>query len=240
MSEFIAIAGNIGSGKSSLTTLLAQKFGWKPYYEIVEANPYLPDFYKDMRRWSFHLQMFFLTKRFQHHQEIVKSGIPVIQDRTIYEDAEIFAKNLYLQGKMEERDYRTYVSHFDLMTSFLKTPDLLIYLKADSETLLERIALRGRDYEKSIPAQYLKQLNQQYELWTTAYDKGRMLEIDVSKLDFVNNTTDLNKIAALVSWELDCLRNSSQAALPLGGPNKERKKPKSKKSSTGELPISFN
>lgn len=239
MPEFIAIAGNIGCGKSSLTTLLGQKFGWRPYYEIVEANPYLPDFYKDMRRWSFHLQMFFLTKRFQHHQEIVKSDMPVIQDRTIYEDAEIFAKNLYLHGKMEERDYRTYVGHFDLMTSFLKAPDLLIYLKADTNTLLERIAIRGRDYEKSIPAEYLSQLNQQYDSWTASYDKGRKLEIDVSKIDFVNNPTELNRIGALVTWELDCLRNRSQAALPLATPEPGRKKLK-RRSSNDELSISFN
>lgn len=239
MPEFVAIAGNIGSGKSSLTTLLGQKFGWKPYYEIVEANPYLADFYKDMRRWSFHLQMFFLTKRFQHHQEIVKSDAPVVQDRTIYEDAEIFAKNLYLHGKMEERDYRTYVGHFDLMTSFLKAPDLLIYLKADTATLLQRIALRGRDYEKSIPEEYLHQLNQQYDAWTSSYDKGRKLEIDVSKMDFVNNSVDLNKIAALVLWELDCLRNRSQGSLPLAGSSSERKKSR-RKPSGNDLSISFN
>jgi deoxyadenosine/deoxycytidine kinase len=239
MSEFIAIAGNIGSGKSSLTTLLSQKFGWKPYYEIVEANPYLSDFYKDMKRWSFHLQMFFLTKRFQHQQEILLSDCPVIQDRTIYEDAEIFAKNLYLHGKMEERDYKTYVGHFHLMTSFLKSPDLLIYLKSDVSTLLERIALRGRDYERSIPAEYLTQLNIQYDSWTSSYDKGRLLEIDVSKIDFVNNPTELNKIASLVNWELDCLRNKAQASLPLLSPSTEIKKRKRRSFTQPDLSASL-
>lgn len=163
MAHFIAIAGNIGCGKSSLTTLLAQRFGWLPYYEIVESNPYLVDFYSDMKRWSFHLQMFFLTKRFRHQQEIARTTQTVVQDRTIYEDAEIFAKNLYLHGKMDERDYRSYAEHFSLMTSFLKVPDLLIYLRADLDALTERIAIRGRDYEKSIPRDYLQQLNNQYE-----------------------------------------------------------------------------
>ena len=220
---FVAIAGNIGSGKSSLTTLLSQKFGWQPYYEIVESNPYLIEFYRDMRRWSFHLQMFFLTKRFKHQQDIAKLNQAVVQDRTIYEDAEIFAKNLYLHGKMEERDYRTYVEHFSLMTQFLKAPDLLIYLKSDVSTLLERIALRGRDYERSIPADYLAQLNLQYDSWTENYQLGRILTIDVSKIDFVNSSKDFEQIASLVLWELKTLENRSQAQLPLA--RVEKKKP---------------
>ncbi len=220
---FVAVAGNIGCGKSSLTTLLSQKFGWKPYYEIVESNPYLSDFYKDMKRWSFNLQMFFLTKRFQHQQEIASLGESIIQDRTIYEDAEIFAKNLYLHGKMEERDYKTYAGHFDLMTSFLKSPDLLVYLKCDTPTLIQRIALRGRDYEKTIPAEYLDQLNTQYEAWTTNYNKGRILTIDVSRVDFVNNPKELDRIAAMISWELECLQNRSQTALPLSKASRPKK-----------------
>ncbi|MDB5036660.1 MAG: Deoxyadenosine/deoxycytidine kinase [Bacteriovoracaceae bacterium] len=239
MPEFIAIAGNIGSGKSSLTTLLSQKFGWKPYYEIVETNPYLADFYKDMKRWSFHLQMFFLTKRFQHQQELIRSETTVLQDRTIYEDAEIFAKNLYLHGKMEERDYRTYAGHFNLMTSFLKVPDLLIYLKADVKTLMERIALRGRDYERTIPAEYLTQLNTQYEAWTSSYNKGRILRIDVSKLDFVNSAKDLDKVASLISWELECLRNKSQTALPLTNLSEPKKTKKRASRSEPELTASL-
>lgn len=228
MSYFVAIAGNIGCGKSSLTTLLAQRFGWKPYYEIVESNPYLLDFYKDMKRWSFNLQTFFLTKRFRHQQEIATANQTVIQDRTIYEDAEIFAKNLYLHGKMDERDYRTYSEHFSLMTSFLKTPDLLIYLRADIPALLERIALRGRDYEKSIPAEYLTQLNHQYESWIKSYRLGRTLIIDVSKIDFVNNSRDLDHIASLVSWELECLANTSQTALPLQKHPRKKRSPSPK------------
>ncbi|MBN8554576.1 MAG: deoxynucleoside kinase [Deltaproteobacteria bacterium] len=229
---FVAIAGNIGSGKSSLTTLLAQKFGWKPYYEIVETNPYLADFYKNMLRWSFQLQMFFLTKRFNHQQEILKSGVSVVQDRTIYEDAEIFAKNLYLHGKMEERDYKTYVEHFQLMTSFLKAPDLLVYLKADVPTLKSRIQTRGRDYEQTIPTEYLSQLNERYDAWTSSYDKGAILTIDVSKRDFVHNSRHLDEIAALVSWELDRLTNKSQSILPL----QKGAKRSAKRSSSSESP----
>lgn len=215
MAHFIAIAGNIGCGKSSLTTLLAQRFGWLPYYEIVESNPYLVDFYSDMKRWSFHLQMFFLTKRFRHQQEIARTTQTVVQDRTIYEDAEIFAKNLYLHGKMDERDYRSYAEHFSLMTSFLKVPDLLIYLRADLDALTERIAIRGRDYEKSIPRDYLQQLNNQYESWIQSYQHGRTITIDVSKIDFVNHPKDLDHIASIVSWELECINNASQTSLPL-------------------------
>jgi deoxyadenosine/deoxycytidine kinase len=213
---FVAIAGNIGSGKSSLTTVLAQRFGWKPYYEIVDTNPYLADFYKDMRRWSFQLQMFFLTKRFNHQQDILKGGDSVIQDRTIFEDAEIFAKNLFLQGRMEERDYRTYTEHFQLMTNYLKVPDLIVYLKADVSTLLTRIALRGRDYEQKIPAEYLTQLNGHYDGFAKSYNKGPLITIDVNRLDFVNNPKHLEQISNEVSWEIEKIRNRAQTRLPLG------------------------
>lgn len=222
---FVAIAGNIGSGKSSLTTLLAQKFGWRPYYEIVDTNPYLVDFYRDMRRWSFQLQMFFLTKRFHHQQEIANVGTSVIQDRTIYEDAEIFAKNLFMHGKMEERDYRTYTEHFQLMTKFLRAPDLLIYLKADVSTLLQRIALRGRDYEQSIPSEYLSQLNDQYESYARSYDKGSILTLDVNRRDFVNNPKHLDQIANEVGWEIEKIKNRAQKELPLGAQQKRRSEP---------------
>jgi len=213
--RFVAIAGNIGCGKSSLTTLLAEKFGWKPYYEIVDTNPYLIEFYGDMRRWSFHLQMFFLTKRFRHQQEIASIGSGVIQDRTIYEDAEVFAKNLFLQGKMEERDYRTYASHFDLMTSFLKVPDLLVYLKCDVDTLVTRIQKRGRDYEQRIPREYLEQLNEHYNSWLGGYKLGPVVTFDVSKMDFVGSRKHFEQIASIVAWELDRLSNRSQTSLPL-------------------------
>ena len=212
---FIAVAGNIGSGKSALTTLLAHKFGWKPYYEIVETNPYLSDFYRDMPRWSFHLQMFFLTKRFQHQREIATANTPVIQDRTIYEDVEIFAKNLYLQGSMSERDYRTYADHFQLMVQFLKSPDLLIYLKTDVSTLKKRIHLRGRDYEQNIPEEYLQQLNDRYEDWMNSYAAGPFLTIEVTKSDFVKSSKDLEHVASLIQWEINRIRNKLQSPLPL-------------------------
>ena len=204
---FVAIAGNIGCGKSSLTTLLSQEFGWKSYYEIVETNPYLADFYGDMHRWSFHLQMFFLTKRFQHQTEIAASNESVVQDRTIYEDVEVFAKNLYLRGQMDERDYKSYAEHFHLMTSFLKVPDLLIYLRCDVPTLQDRIKIRGRNYEHTIPSDYLEQLNDRYESWVNGYDKGPMVTVDVGKRDFVNSRKDFDHIKSIVSWELDKIRN---------------------------------
>lgn len=212
---FVAIAGNIGCGKSSLTTLLSQHYGWKSYYEIVETNPYLADFYGDMNRWSFHLQMFFLTKRFKHQVEIANSSESVVQDRTIYEDVEVFAKNLYLHGQMQERDYKTYAEHFQLMTSFLNVPDLLIYLRCDVPTLQKRIKLRGRNYEHSIPTEYLMQLNERYESWVNGYEKGPLITIDVGKRDFVNEPKDFEHVASIVSWELQKIRNKAQGILPL-------------------------
>jgi len=221
---FVAIAGNIGCGKSSLTTLLSQEFGWKSYYEIVETNPYLSDFYKGMRRWSFQLQMFFLTKRFKHQIEIANSSESVIQDRTIYEDVEIFAKNLYLQGLMEERDYKSYAEHFHLMTSFLQVPDLLVYLKTDVPTLKKRIKLRGRDYENTIPEEYLQQLNERYESWSRGYDKGPIITIDVGKRDFVNSPKDFEYVTSVINWELDKIKNSAQTVLPLKKPAKPQQR----------------
>lgn len=218
---FIAIAGNIGCGKSALTTLLSHKFGWKPYYEIVDTNPYLADFYKDMLRWSFPLQMFFLTKRFKHQQEIASYADIVIQDRTIYEDVEIFAKNLYLQGKMSERDYKTYSEHFYIMIPHLKVPDLLIYLRANVPTLKHRIQLRGRDYEQAIPEEYLQQLNEHYEDWIRSYKMGPTLTLDVGKKDFVQSPKDLETIGKIISWEVTRLKNKSQVVLPLPQRSKE-------------------
>lgn len=213
---YVAVAGNIGSGKSTLTTLLAQKFGWHPYYEIVDTNPYLIDFYRDMRRWSFQLQMYFLTKRFQHRYEMLRSQASVIQDRTIYEDAEIFAKNLFMRGKMEERDFRAYTEHFNLLSQFMRAPDLLIYLKADVPTLLQRIALRGRDYEQMIPSEYLTQLNNLYEEFFSFYDKGAKMTIDVGRKDFLNQPKHFDQVVSEVSWEVEKIRNKSQKPLPLG------------------------
>jgi deoxyadenosine/deoxycytidine kinase len=179
---FVAMSGNIGSGKSTLTTLLCQRLGWQPYYEVVDENPYLPDFYADMARWSFHLQVFFLSRRFRHHQEILRAGHAVIQDRTIYEDVEIFARNLYLQGLMDERDFRAYHDLFQTMVGFLRPPDLVIYLRAPVEVLQERIRTRSRDYERQIPADYLAQLNERYEEWVARFALCPVLEVDAASL----------------------------------------------------------
>lgn len=211
----VAIAGNIGSGKSSLTALLAAKFGWRPAYEIVDTNPYLTDFYQSMDRWSFHLQIFFLTSRFRHQRDLMRMSDPIIQDRTIYEDGEIFARNLFLQGKMEERDYRTYLSHFDTLTEFVRPPTLLIYLRANTETLMKRIHKRARDYEMQIPESYIAQLNDQYEAWITRYQRSPVVTVDVTKQDFVNVPKHLEQVASIVAWELECIKNKSQKELPL-------------------------
>lgn len=212
---FLAIAGNIGSGKSSLTTLLSQDLQWQAFYEIVEQNPYLADFYADMRRWSFHTQMFFLSKRFRHVLEIQNTSGPVIQDRSIYEDAEVFAKNLFLRGQMEERDYKTYLDHFQIMTNYLRPPDLLVYLRCDVETLMGRIAGRGRRYESGIPRSYLESLHETYETWIENYHRGPVVVIDVSHRDFVNRAEDLRQIVSIIKWEIECIQNPTQAPLPL-------------------------
>jgi hypothetical protein len=199
---FVAVAGNIGSGKSSLTTLLGKHFGWSPYYESVEDNPYLADFYADMKRWSFHLQIYFLSHRFQTHKKIVESSVSVIQDRSIYEDAEIFARNLYEIGNMSQRDYDNYTALYKVMMEFLKPPDLMIYLRADVPTLKIQIAKRGREYEQSIPMEYLKQLNTHYEQWISQYTLGKLLVIESNGVDFVHNNGDLQKVVALVEKNL--------------------------------------
>jgi deoxyadenosine/deoxycytidine kinase len=182
MKWFVATSGNIGSGKSTMTTLLAQRLGWQPYYEVVDENPYLADFYADMTRWSFPLQVFFLVRRFRHHQEILRTPQSVIQDRTIYEDAEIFACSLYLQGLMDERDYRTYRDLYRMMTEFLRPPDLIVYLRAPVELLLERIRVRSRDFERAMPREYLARLNERYEDWVARFDLCPVLAVDASTL----------------------------------------------------------
>lgn len=207
MKWFVAVSGNIGSGKSTITTLLSEKLGWKPYYEVVDENPYLADFYANMPRWSFHLQVFFLSKRFQHHQEIVAAPGSVIQDRTIYEDAEIFARNLYLQGLMDERDFRNYHELFNTMIQFLKPPDLIIYLEASVPTLLDRIRRRARDFEQRIPSDYLAQLNERYAEWTERFALCPILTIDADRLDL---------------GSLDALVAEMQARLPSLFPLSER------------------
>ena len=195
---FVAVAGNIGSGKSSLTRLLSSERGWIPMFESVEDNPYLSDFYTDMRRWSFQLQVYFLSNRFRSHKSITEGGRSVVLDRVIYEDAEIFARNLFEIGNMEERDYRNYVALYDVMTEYLHPPDLLIYLRANVDTLIRQIAQRGRDFEQSIKREYLEQLNRHYEAWIQRYTKGKLLVVESDNLDFVNNREDLDRVIRLV------------------------------------------
>ena len=200
----IAIAGNIGSGKTTLTRLLAKQFGWTPHYEEVDHNPYLDSFYEDMQRWSFNIQIFFLNSRFRQVIDIRNSGKDVIQDRTIYEDAMIFAPNLHQMGLMETRDFENYKSLFELMTKFLQPPDLLIYLRASVPTLIRQIAKRNRDYEQSIRLDYLSNLNDRYEEWISGYKEGKLLIIDMDNLD-VEKPEDLSGIIEKIEASLNGL-----------------------------------
>lgn len=190
----IAIAGNIGAGKTTLTEMLAKHYGWKPHFEDVDENPYLNDFYEDMQRWSFNLQIYFLNSRFNQVLDIQKSGETVIQDRTIYEDAEIFAPNLHAMGLMSTRDFQNYSSLFQLMSKLIKAPDLMIYLRASVPTLVNQIQMRGREYENSIRLDYLKQLNERYEAWVNRYKDGKLLIINVDKIDITHNPEDLSSV----------------------------------------------
>lgn len=190
----IALAGNIGAGKTTLAGLLAKHYGWKPHYEDVDENPYLNDFYEDMQRWSFNLQIYFLNSRFSQVMDIQKSGETVVQDRTIYEDAEIFAPNLHAMGLMSTRDFNNYSTLFQLMSQLVKAPDLLIYLRATVPTLVNQIQQRGRDYENSIRLDYLKQLNQRYEAWINRYKAGKLLIINVDNINITNNPEDLSSV----------------------------------------------
>ena len=200
----IAIAGNIGSGKTTLTRLLAKHFGWTPHFEEVDHNPYLDSFYEDMQRWSFNIQIFFLNSRFRQVIDIRNSGKDVIQDRTIYEDAMIFAPNLYSMGLMESRDFENYRSLFDLMSKFLQAPDLLIYLRASVPTLMRQIAKRNRDYEQSIRLDYLSNLNDRYEEWINGYKEGKLLVIDMDNLE-LENPEDLGTIIERIEASLNGL-----------------------------------
>ncbi len=198
----VAIAGNIGAGKTTLTRLLAKHYNWDPHFEDVETNPYLNDFYDDMSRWSFNLQVYFLNSRFSQIKRIRESGQKVIQDRTIYEDSHIFAPNLYEMGLMSERDFSNYKSLFELMESFVEAPDLLIYLKASISTLVSQIHKRGRDYEHSISIDYLSRLNDRYENWIKGYNKGKLLIVDIDNLDFVDKKEDLGIIVDKIEAEI--------------------------------------
>lgn len=200
--KHIAIAGNIGAGKTTLTSLLSKHFGWTPQYEDTATNPYLSDFYQDMQRWSFNLQVFFLNSRYQQIIDIQEGQQTVIQDRTVYEDAKIFAPNLYEMGLMSQRDFENYSTLFRSMMRNINPPDLLIYLKASTSTLVDHINTRGRDYEGSISINYLKLLNERYNNWIDNYKEGRLLIIDSDHVDFINNPSDLGEIISKVSGEL--------------------------------------
>jgi deoxyadenosine/deoxycytidine kinase len=195
--NYLAIAGNIGAGKSTLTRLLADHFKWTPYYESVEDNPYLEDFYEDMKRWSFNLQIYFLSSRFQNQVSILKGGRNFIQDRTIYEDVEIFAKNLFEMGLMEKRDYDNYNALFQVLVQFIRPPDLLIYLRANVSTLVRQITTRGRAFEKDIRIDYLERLNRHYEAFIENYPHEKLI-IETDNLDFVKNPEDLGKIISMI------------------------------------------
>ena len=201
----IAVTGNIGAGKTTLTTMLAKHYGWSAQYEDVDHNPYLDDFYQDMSKWSFALQMYFLGSRFRQVKEIRESGKNIIQDRTIYEDAHIFAENLNEMNLLSDRDYSNYTSLFNLMKSFVSAPDLLIYLKADISTLTKQIAKRGREYEAGISIDYLMRLNKKYEAWINSYKEGKLLIIDVNDLYFVEREEDFGYILERIDAELNGL-----------------------------------
>ncbi len=203
--KHIAIAGNIGAGKTTLTRILAKHFNWSPHYEDVENNPYLNDFYNDMHRWSFNLQIFFLNSRLKQLVEIQRGDKTVIQDRTIYEDAYIFAPNLHEMGLMTKRDYENYRNFFETLKSMVAPPDLLIYLKASVPTLVDQIQKRGREYEENIRLDYLKRLNEYYNNWLDKYDDGKLIVIDIDKTNFAENEEDLAKVIRVIDAEINGL-----------------------------------
>jgi deoxyadenosine/deoxycytidine kinase len=201
----VGIAGNIGSGKTTLAKMLGKQFGWDVLLESVEDNPYLKDFYEDMDRWSFHLQVYFLNSRFNQVAKIIDTPQGSIQDRTIYEDCEIFAKNLHQSGHMTDRDFSNYMELYQSMIKHVQAPDLLIYLKADIPKLVANIQKRGRSYEELIRLEYLKHLNERYDDWIGYYDAGKVLTIDVNNLDFVANIEDFAAIVEKINYELNGL-----------------------------------
>ncbi|MFN8527286.1 MAG: deoxynucleoside kinase [Anaerolineae bacterium] len=200
--SFIAVAGNIGAGKSTLVRLLSNSLGWEPFYEAAAENPYLADFYADMHRWSFHSQVFYLGKRLEHHRQLIDHPSSVVQDRTVYEDAEIFARNLYEQGQMSERDYDAYRRLYHAVSSFLPPPQLIVYLRASVDTLAQHIQRRGHDYERDIPLDYLQRLNRLYNEWIEDWTVCPVLTIDMDRLDFQHNAEDLRGIEERVQAQL--------------------------------------
>jgi deoxyadenosine/deoxycytidine kinase len=205
MLKHIAIAGNIGCGKTTLAGKLGKHYGWQILYESVDDNPYLRDFYEDMKRWAFHLQIYFLNSRFKQINDIRRTGKVTVQDRTIYEDAYIFAANLHKSGHINERDYKSYLDIFQSMVRFVQPPDLLIYLRADIPKLVEQIQKRGRDYENAIRLDYLKTLNEHYEEWISSYSDGKLLIVDVNNMNFVDNTDDFAFIVNKIDLEINSL-----------------------------------
>jgi deoxyadenosine/deoxycytidine kinase len=200
--RFVAIAGNIGVGKSTLTGLLSSRLGWEPFYEAVSDNPYLADFYHDMTRYAFHSQVFFLSRRLRHHRRLLDFPGSVVQDRTVYEDAEIFARALYEQGHILPRDYQTYRELYEVLTLFLPPPDLVVYLRASTPTLLHRITCRGRTFERNIEPEYLDHLGMLYESWLADFAICPVLTIPTDDLDFVHNNTHLDLIVAKIEEKL--------------------------------------
>ncbi len=201
----IAVAGNIGSGKTTLTNLLAKHYNWDVQLEDMDDNPYISDFYEDMQRWSFNLQVYFLNVRFNNIKRIRESNKAVIQDRTIYEDACIFAPNLHAMGLMSTRDFDNYIALYNSLNNMIKPPDLLIYLRGSIPTLVKQIQQRGRDYEDSIRLDYLKRLNERYEAWISTYKTGKLIILDIDELDFENDSTDANFVINKIEAELNGL-----------------------------------
>lgn len=200
--KYVAIAGNIGAGKTTLCTLLSRHFGWSVHYEDADNNPYLIDFYDDMKRWAFNLQIYFLNSRFKQIKTILDGDQTVVQDRTIYEDAHIFAPNLHEMGLIEERDFKAYIDLFENMSSMIQPPDLLIYLKAGIPTLVKHIHERGRDYEGNMSLDYLKKLNSRYDSWIETYNKGKLLVINADEMDFIKNPEDFGAVLEKVNAQL--------------------------------------
>jgi deoxyadenosine/deoxycytidine kinase len=203
MKKFVAVAGNIGVGKSTLVQLLSSRLSWEPFYEPVGDNPYLADFYGDMRTWSFHSQIFFLARRLRSHRQLIDHPTSAIQDRSVYEDAEIFARNLFLQGNMAEREYQCYWELYQVLSEFLPPPDLVVYLRATTDTLRRRIALRGRDYEQQIHPEYLEQLNALYQSWIDNFTLCPVLTVPSDDLDYVAHSTHLDLIVSKMRDKLE-------------------------------------